>query len=198
MPVVDPQNPFYCPAVPADIYMQDLRFQLSSNPWKFSLGTYSDPKTGGDLLISFPVRLNDALGADDDDTDTALAPRSDLGHKNPAYMLARRNRTQLWVPGDTLYEKSRSLSPAGALDLSADYDPSPGRSPMDSPPGSVLRGPPIRGLSPISLNDESFALSGKADRLRFSMHGRAFASPDDLKARGAMGASKSQSPVVSK
>ncbi|EIW57992.1 uncharacterized protein TRAVEDRAFT_21430 [Trametes versicolor FP-101664 SS1] len=192
MPVIDPQNPFYCPAVPADIYMQDLRFQLSSNPWKFSLGLYEDSKTGGDVLLSFPVRLNDALGADDDDADTDPTPalRSNLAPKNPAYMLARRNRTQLWVPGDTLYEKSRSFSPAGALDLSADYDLSPGRSPVDSPPASALRGPPLRGLSPISLNDESFALSGKADRLRFSMHGHAFVSPDDPKAHGVMNASE--------
>lgn len=195
VPVIDPQNPFYCPAVPADIYMQDLRFQLSSNPWKFSLGLYEDSKTGGDVLLSFPVRLNDALGADDDDTGTDPAPAlpSNFVPKNPAYMLARRNRTQLWVPGDTLYEKSRSFSPAGALDLSADYDLSPGRSPVDSPPASALRDPPLRGLSPISLNDESFALSGKADRLRFSMHGHAFASPDDPKARGVMNASERQS-----
>lgn len=195
MPVIDPQNPFYCPAVPADIYMQDLRFQLSSNPWKFSLGLYEDSITGGDVLLSFPVRLNDALGADDDDTDPdpASALPSNLAHKNPAYMLARRNRTQLWVPVDTLYEKSRSFSPAGALDLSADYDLSPGRSPVDSPPASALRGPPLRGLSPISLNDESFSLSGKADRLRFSMHGPAFASPDDSQACGVMNAFERQS-----
>lgn len=198
MPVIDPQNPFYCPAVPADIYMQELRFQLSSNPWKFSLGLYEDSKTDGDVLLSFPVRLNDALGADDDDTDPDPAPAlpSNLVSKNPAYMLARRNRTQLWVPGDTLYEKSRSFSPAGALDLSPDYDLSPGRSPVDSPPASALRGPPLRGLSPISLNDESFALSGKADRLRFSMHGHAFASPDDPNAREALGISESMSLVA--
>ncbi|KAI0648655.1 hypothetical protein C8Q79DRAFT_461996 [Trametes meyenii] len=178
-PTVDDSdlNPFYCPAIPADVFLQDLRFRVAARPWAFSSTLIDFGVPADDSLVSFAARLCDAEARRNSSASFLDSKRSTTA------ISASASVASLWDPRLASYNISRSLASSSGLGLilGSDHEEdsvSPkGREPHSF---SALEGSPAHGLSPISLNNESFVLSGKADRLSWSPRSNAYASPDQL------------------
>ncbi|KAI0636314.1 hypothetical protein C8Q77DRAFT_1192066 [Trametes polyzona] len=174
-PQVDDQNPLYCPSLPANIYLEELRSKLPFKyPSRHSFSFGDETGHGDEAIISFSSRLFAALESDSDSGLGLCLPAVDAEQLS---VPLDTNFADRWAPRNTRYEASLSFSPSRTSRFSSGSKAVSGLISLDSPLLSALHGPPEHGLSPISLNDESFSLSSKAERLRFSMRERAFVSP---------------------
>ncbi|KAI0667959.1 hypothetical protein C8Q78DRAFT_1071662 [Trametes maxima] len=181
-PTVDDSdlNPFYCPAIPADVFLQDLRFRIASRPWALFSTLMDFGASADDCLVSFAARLCDAEAPTD-----SSASCFDLKRAATA-IPANASIESLWDPHLASYDISRSLvSPSGLASMLGPGHGEGSESPKRREPHSfsALQGSPAHGLSPISLNNESFVLSGKADNLRWFPRSNAFASPNQPASR---------------
>ncbi|KAI0373628.1 hypothetical protein BV20DRAFT_937742 [Pilatotrama ljubarskyi] len=168
----DEPNPFYCPSLPAALFLQELHTRLSSQPWSFSSVGPEDHGLCDDPSVSFYFRLCEGLSSDDNEKYNLARLSASALKKTRAATVDSIALARLWNPDNTPHEFSRSFSSSGGLGLSLYPEDNLAHSqrsiPNESGSFSAFREPPQRGRSPISLNDDSFALSGKADRLRFS------------------------------
>ncbi|KAF9818789.1 hypothetical protein IEO21_02569 [Rhodonia placenta] len=172
-PIVDDQNPFYCPAITAVAFLESLRHQLRDAP-----PPYSRSPEGHD--ISFAERLDQSV--DEKDLYRLLFrfhphQSHDLDHNSsvdsslsaPAY----GHSTPVPVPQSV-------ASPAGPVKVRAKRKRS-----RSCDTFSGLLAPPKRERSLQSVNDSSFELSAKAERLRyFKGSADALFSPASHGARG--------------
>ena len=170
-PLVDDQNPLYCPSISAVSFLETIRQQLHGP------GTINASRTlnqsfssDDDLLPSFTKLLDKSVTANDllelfynptrgdiNDSDTSS------GSSDPNY----RN------------DMDGSLVLAGLDDTSVKQE---GSSPGLPETFSDIKGPVKREMSLPSVNEESFELSAKADRLSYFARGSSY-SPYHAKPR---------------
>ncbi|TCD67810.1 hypothetical protein EIP91_011938 [Steccherinum ochraceum] len=189
-PVEDTDNPCYCPSIPALTYLQSLRPPLiSKNPNALAIGpktsrhfktktksrsarfarmlsrAHLDPQfsPSGELIPSFTDILNESL----DEHDL-------LALKNAVQSPATRTDENLSVSS---YVSSAYFAPSWEKKTGSSrlHLPSASASKQDraragsqgSSTFSDLRGPAKHQRSSVSVNEDSFELSAKADRLNF-------------------------------
>lgn len=155
IPLVDDENPLYCPALPAVSFLEAIRQQLHGSPGPKA----SDPTTTPELCPDTPsddyllpsfARLLDKSVTDDDLLELLYNPE----------------RTGIQ---DLLDQDDENAS--SVLDLARTVHNGAERMvKKEASPGlqqtfSDLDGPVKREKSVLSVNDGSFELSGKADRI---------------------------------
>ncbi|PCH42550.1 hypothetical protein WOLCODRAFT_72130 [Wolfiporia cocos MD-104 SS10] len=151
VPIIDEQNPFYCPTSTAVVFIEALRSQIHGAPPPYTRSPTDFP--------SFAERLEQSINEDD---VYQLLYRS-LPAVNSSEVSALHSSFS--VPA---YDQS---TPTRAVR----------RLPAGDPPGvkakrkkseslesfSDLMGPPRNERSFQSVNDQSFELSGKVDKIRY-------------------------------
>ncbi|KAI0346251.1 hypothetical protein BDW22DRAFT_1417564 [Trametopsis cervina] len=175
-------NPFYCPSMPASLFLQNLRKQVrrgDPDAQENSLDNTPDltDSSNEDIFPSFTKILDQSMGEEDllelhyrpdflrrtaansdKDTSSLLSDPSVYRQQGPALLLDPRSRHTL--------EQHVSGSPVVSLTFS-DFAVSPKRE-----------------RSVIDVNEGSFELSAKADKLHFfTTHG--LCSPEDVDFRYA-------------
>lgn len=150
-PIIDEQNPFYCPSVPAASFLQSLRQKVSlESHSRHTLG-YSQ---GQDEFStpSFAKLLDQSISEED---------LLDLMYRRPT------------LPGSPLDEDSSldSIYPVshrlGYRQPGSDVDRERREPSVASESFSDLQGPMIHERSFLAVNDGSFELSAKADRIQY-------------------------------
>ncbi len=166
-PKVDVENPFYCPSVPAVHYLQSIRKQARSETrHKHPNKNDNLSRTPGDqILQSFESVLDRSL----DEQDLAELLFAYNPPSDPSGTSSSSSGSL-----DTLSFWNQKSSFESSL-LHLDRRPNPDRSrhlTSNVPSGfSDLRGSSKRGKSLESVNDGSFELSAKADRLHYFVPG---------------------------
>ena len=172
LPVVDDQNPLYCPAVPAVSFLKTIRKQLHGT------GSGSDdeikpaklsPCSDDHLLPSFTQLLDKSVTADD---------LLELLY-NPAGAEKLSNDSDPTGPQDQTYNNDQSHSAilSGLDTVSRNENSSAAPETF-----SDLEGPGKREMSLLSVNEGSFELSAKADRILYFARGSSY-SPYPVKHR---------------
>lgn len=169
-PVVDDQNPLYCPAVPAVSFLETIRRQLhgtGSDNETHPLGV--SPRSDEHLLPSFTQLLDKSVTADD---------LLELLY-NPAGAEEPSNDSDSNIFQDQTYRDDSD----GSAILSGLNTASQKKSSSGAPETfSDLKGPVKREMSLLSVNEGSFELSAKAERILYFVRGSSF-SPYHVKHR---------------
>lgn len=168
IPLVDEENPLYCPSLPAVSFLESIRRQLHENRGTSRENT---PELSPDhedhyLLPSFTRLLDKSLTEDD-----LLELRYNPGQ--PKTLLGDDS-------GDTSVGSILQSAMFRGFGSSASYvasvSDSVSKQDECSTSFSDLLGPAKRERSLLSVNENSFELSGKADRIQYFARG---SSPSD-------------------
>lgn len=132
-------NPFYCPSLSATSFLENIRRQHMESTNSFDLSRYSDERP----LPSFTELLDQSITADDL-LELAYRPVLSDGSDHSGSI----EDSPLLTPDRDRHEFTKEIEQECPLDTFSD-----------------LRGPAKRERSVASVNDASFELSGKANRL---------------------------------
>jgi hypothetical protein len=95
-PIVDDNNPLYCPAIPADLYLKSLRGRFNKSGWSHRRGRPN-------LFQSFARTLEQSTRSEDsDDDDDTIGSDWILGNYYASHKksLIRRQHLQDFLTGD--------------------------------------------------------------------------------------------------
>lgn len=150
-PVVDEKNPFYCPALDAIAFLQNLRHEIYADPPPYS-------RTPGDCLPSFAECLDRSLDE---------AELHELLYRAVPRVLDSPDVSQASLNFSGYFCDHSTPAPRRGL-----QDIPPGlraKRKRPSPPGtfSDMLAPPKREKSYQSVNESSFELSARGEKLRY-------------------------------
>lgn len=172
LPVVDDQNPLYCPAIPAVSFLNTIRKQLHGtgfSPEDEKNALKLSPGSDEHLLPSFTQLLDKSVTADDllellynPAGAEKLSSDSDPIEAQDQTCISDQNNFAILSGLDTA---SRNENSSAAPETFSD-----------------LEGPGKREMSLLSVNEGSFELSAKADRILYFARGSSY-SPYHAKHR---------------
>ena len=192
-PIEDDQNPCYCPSISAVSYLQSLRRPLSQK--NANAMTKTKPKTRyskssrfarmlsqahrdispsdpQSLLPSFAELLNESMNEEDLSMLQAAVDLSTVSTMTRHERDYSAGTSAYFPPSSEQHAAGRavySVSSAHTRSRTSQHRPT-GQNRSSSHPSSTfsdLQGPVKRERSSISVNENSFELSAKADRLNF-------------------------------
>ncbi|KAH8101836.1 hypothetical protein BXZ70DRAFT_79817 [Cristinia sonorae] len=195
-PIEDEENPCYCPRITAVSYLQSLRRPLSQKD-KNSLKNQTrhpkksarfarmlsqahhelklSPQNQNAQMPSFLELLNESMN-EEDLLILQTAAHSASSRQNLAFSSPSLGTSTSFAPSWEKKSGSRLLPRSTIKSRPGKTSPRPiGRDLPGSRASTAfsdLQGPPKHGRSSMSVNDESFELSAKADRLNFFPRGR--------------------------
>ncbi|KZT73548.1 hypothetical protein DAEQUDRAFT_662157 [Daedalea quercina L-15889] len=149
-PVVDEKNPFYCPALDAVAFLQTLRHQIHSSPPPYS-------RSPGDCLPSFAECLDKSLDE---------AELHSLLYRAVPRALDSPNASSLDFSG-FFCDQSTPAPQRGQATPSAPGIKAKRKRPSSPETFSDLLAPAKREKSFQSVNEGSFELSSRAEKLRY-------------------------------
>lgn len=165
-PLVDHQNPLYCPSIPAVSFLESIRQQLhGSSTANITHTSNRSPSSDDYMLPSFTRLLDKSVTADD---------LLELLYNPPSLKFEDSDSSTSSEPNN---DTDGSMVLAG-LDAPVKQEGSLGLPETFSD----IKGPVKREMSQASMNEGSFELSAKADRLLYFVRGGSY-SPYHAKSR---------------
>ncbi|KAL6301507.1 hypothetical protein BKA93DRAFT_919725 [Sparassis latifolia] len=167
-PVIDDQNPFYCPTVTAISYLETLRHELHAHPSRYTTAIHEK------LRPSFSKRLEQSMD-EDDLLDLLYQPiRAARDSPDMSSLLSNslKNPTLNW-------ERGTPAPTSDQHDLRQDHPELrvKRKRSHSAETFSDMVGPPKHERSFQSVNDDSFYLSAKAHRICYFPDTKGASSP---------------------
>lgn len=174
-PLIDEQNPFYCPTVSATAYINSLRQNLRRNDP--NIHRELQPQDA-QLLLSFARVLDKALMQDDDVAESfgSLGAIPDSPDRGP---LSDTSSEDLDYPIPA-WERYQDSSESGNSWIDIGGCLARNRRPVvkrKRTSFSEIRGPPKYARSFQSVHDSSFEIDIKRENLQYCIPGHEYSSP---------------------